>query len=158
MQSSESRSETRAPVVDLLECLALLLVPALGFGLTVAVFGGRENLVPGLVVGGMSGAMLMGLRRGFYAVRTDDGIERRLKEASDSPDENPWVRLSEVTDDLHDERYDPLLAIVFAVIGFGAFAAMPFLGDDLRLFGLLGVVGLVGITSSLMIVGQLLSR
>lgn len=158
MRSADS-GETRAPLVDLREYLALFLVPTLAVGLAVLVLGGRENLLVGLFVGAMFGAMLVGYRRLFYAVRTDEGIERRLTQVDDSPEENEWVRASEAVDEAHDERYDPILAVVFAVVGFGAFALIPFIGDtDLRLFGLLALIGLVGTTSALMTVGQLFSR
>lgn len=125
------REGTRAPFVDLREFLALFLAPTLAVGLAVLVLGGRENLL----VGAMFGAMLVGYRRLFYAVRTDKGTERRLTEVGDTPEENEWVRLSEALDELHDERYDPFLAILFAVVGFGAFALIPFIGNDLDLLG-----------------------
>jgi hypothetical protein len=144
--------------VDLHEYLALFLAPTLSVGLTVLVLGGRENLLAGSLVGAMFGAMLVGYRQLFYAVRTDEGIERRLTEVGDTPEENEWVRLSEALDELYDEKYDPILAVVFAVVGFGAFALIPFIGNDLDLLGLLSLIGLTGTTSALMTVGQLLSR
>lgn len=158
MRSADG-GETRALFVDLREYLALFLAPPFVVSLTVLMLGGRENLSIALFVGAMFGAMLVGLRRGFYAARTDEGIERRLTEVGDTPEENEWVRLSEVLEEAYDERYDPILAVVFAVVGFGAFALIPFIGDtDLQLFGLLALIGLVGTTSALMTVGQLLSR
>lgn len=157
MQSADT-GETRAPLVDLCEYLALFLIPPLVVGLAVLVLGGRENLLAGSLVGAMFGAMLVGYRRLFYAVRTDEGIERRLTEVGDTPEENRWVRLSEVADELSDETYDPILAVVLAVVGLGAFVAIPFAGDDGRTLVRLALLGLFGITTSLMTAGFALSR
>lgn len=157
MSPTES-GETRAPLVDRREYLALFLAPTLAVGLAVLVLGGRENLLTGSLVGAMFGAMLVGYRRLFYAVRTDEGIERRLTAVDDSPEGNRWVRLSETLDELYDERYDPILAVVLAVVGLGAFATIPFAGDDGRTLVRLALLGLFGITTSLMTAGFALSR
>ncbi len=148
----------RAPFVDLREYLALLLAPTLTVGLAVLALGGRENLLAGSLVGAMFGAMLVGYRRLFHAVRTDEGIERRLTEVGDTPEENEWVRLSETLDELYDERYDPVLAVALAVVGLGAFAAVPLSDGTPRTAVRLALLGLFGITTSLMTAGFALSR
>ncbi|ADJ16066.1 hypothetical protein [Halalkalicoccus jeotgali] len=157
MQSADS-GETRAPFVDLREYLALFLAPTLTVGLAVLALGGRQNLLAGSFLGAMFGAMLVGYRRLFHAVRTDEGIERRLTEVDDSPEGNRWVRLSVALDERYDETYDPILAVVFAVIGLGALAAIPFIEGSPRTLIQLALLGLFGITTSLMTAGFALSR
>ncbi|SIR50209.1 hypothetical protein SAMN05421858_2533 [Haladaptatus litoreus] len=148
----QSPQEKTVPVVDILEIAGLFLLPTLGFGLAVAPLGSGENLTVGLFVGAMFGAMfgaiLMSMRRVFYAVRTENGIERRQRTYSSDPDENPWVRAANIE---YDEKYDRILAAVLAVVGIAAFAAIPMLNPDG--FGVvrLTLLGLFGIVTSLFI-------
>ncbi|WP_049969461.1 hypothetical protein [Haladaptatus cibarius] len=144
----QSPQEKTVPVVDMLELVGLFLLPTLGFGLAVATLGSGDNLVVGLFVGAIFGAILVSMRRVFYAVRTVDGIERRRRTYSSDPDENPWVRAANIE---YDEKYDRILAAVLAVVGIAAFAAIPMLNPDG--FGVvrLTLLGLFGIVTSLFI-------
>jgi len=82
------QSETRAPKVDILESSLLLVVPSLFLGVVASVFGDGD-LAVGLLSGGLFGALLVSYRRAFYAVRTENGIERRRRSYSDDPADNP---------------------------------------------------------------------
>jgi hypothetical protein len=145
-----SQPETRAPLVDVLELLCLLVLPALIVGLVLSVVSGSEDLVAGIVIGGLFGAILAGLRRGFYAVRTEDGIKRRLRSPPEDSD-NVWARLASIE---YDPKYDRLLTLILFTVGLGSFAAIPFVGPQngpliLRLV----FVGLFGLTAGLMTYG-----
>ncbi|MCH7660389.1 MAG: hypothetical protein IH933_07305 [Euryarchaeota archaeon] len=89
------------------------------------------------------------------AVRTDEGIERRFVEISDSPADNPWVRLANIEYDPKDDR---VLAVVLAVVGIAGFAAIPFADGDVRTVTRLALLGLFGVTVSLMTIAQLSMR
>ena len=145
-----SQPETRAPLVDVLELLCLLVLPALIVGLVLSVISGTENLVAGIVIGGLFGAILAGLRRGFYAVRTEDRIERRLRSPPEDSD-NALARLASIE---YDPKYDRFLTLVLFTVGLGSFATIPFVGPQngplvLRLV----FVGLFGLTAGLMTYG-----
>jgi hypothetical protein len=145
-----AQPETRAPLVDALELLGLFVIPALLVGFVLSVVSGTDALVAGLVIGGLFGAILAGLRNGFYAVRTAEGIERRLRSPPDDSD-NVWVRLANIE---YDPKYDRLLALLLFVVGVGSFAAIPFVDPQngpliLRLV----LVGLFGLTTALMMYG-----
>ncbi|WP_231185300.1 hypothetical protein [Haladaptatus sp. DYF46] len=144
------QSETRAPKVDILETGLLLVVPSLFLGVVATVFGDGD-LAVGLLSGGLFGALLVSYRRAFYAVRTENGIERRRRSYSDAPADNPWVRLASVE---YDGRYDRLLGAVLAILGVGAFAAIPATNPDGPTVLRLVVVGLFGTTCPLLIVGS----
>ncbi|KTG08411.1 hypothetical protein AUR64_19475 [Haloprofundus marisrubri] len=149
-EEAEEAEETRARAVDVTESLALLLVPTLLVGGSVALFAGSDSATGGLLVGGMFGAILMGLRRGFYAVRTESGVERRLRTYDAADDNNPWVRLASVE---YPEKYDRFLALGLAVLGVGAFALVPFVGGGFEWGIRFVAVGLFGVVSSLLVVG-----
>ncbi|WP_201740232.1 hypothetical protein [Salinigranum halophilum] len=143
-----SDRESTAPVVDLLESASLLVLPALAVGLFVSVLSGAENFVAGVAIGGLFGAILAGLRRGFVAVRTDDGIERRRRP---TPDDTVWARLAEVE---YSQRYDRVLTVVLFGVGIVAFGAIPFVdpqNDSLSLR--LVIVGFFGLVSALVSLG-----
>ena len=117
-----SQQETRLPLVDILEILGLIVVPALLFGLGVVILDGPNEFVTGTIVGGVFGVLLARLRGSLAAVRTDDGIKWRLRSA---PDETVWTRLTAIE---YDGKYDRLLAVVCLLVGVGAFAAIPVAG------------------------------
>ncbi|GAA0225104.1 hypothetical protein ACFFQF_10010 [Haladaptatus pallidirubidus] len=146
----QSPQETTAPVVDMLEIAGLFLLPTLGFGVGVAVLGSDENIVTGLFVGAIFGGILLSLRRAFYAVRTEDGIERRRRSYSSAPDENPWVRAANIE---YDEKYYRILAAVLAVVGIAANAAIPMVNPEGFAVVRLALLGLFGIVTSLLISG-----
>ena len=50
-----SQPETRAPLVDALELLALFVLPALLVGFVISVVSGTDALVAGLVLVGLFG-------------------------------------------------------------------------------------------------------
>jgi hypothetical protein len=145
-----AQPETRTPLVDALELLALFVLPALLVGVVLSVVSGTDALVAGLVIGGLFGAILAGLRNGFHAVRTAEGIERRLRSPSEDSD-NMWARLANVE---YDPKYDRLLAPVLFVVGVGSFVAIPVVDPQngpliLRLV----LVGLFGLTTALVTSG-----
>ncbi len=148
----KSQREETAPAVDMLELAGLFLLPTLGFGVCVTVLGSDENLVVALFAGAMFGSILVSMRRAFYAVRTENGIERRRRTYSSDPDENPWVRIASIE---YDEKYDRILAIVLGFVGIAAFATIPFVdGGDSTVLRLV-LVGLFGSTTSLLVYGSL---
>jgi hypothetical protein len=145
-----SRGRTRAPLVDALELLGLFVLPVLLVGVVLSVVSGTENLIGGLVIGGLFGAILAGLRRGLYAVRTAEGIERRLRSPPEDSD-NVWARLATIE---YDPKYDRLLALVLLVVGVGSFAAIPFVDpQNGSLILRLVLVGLFGLTTALVTYG-----
>jgi hypothetical protein len=145
-----SRGRTRAPLVDALELLGLFVLPVLLVGVVLSVVSGTENLIGGLVIGGLFGAILAGLRRGLYAVRTAEGIERRLRSPPEDSD-NVWARLANIE---YDPKYDRLLALVLLVVGIGSFAAIPFVDpQNGSLILRLVLVGLFGLTTALVTYG-----
>jgi hypothetical protein len=144
-----SEREPRLWILDVAEALALVLVPAVVFGVSVAVLSGGENLPSGLFVGGIFGAILARYRGAMVAVRTEDGIERRLKSYSTDPEDNPWVRAANIE---YDEKYDRVLVVVFAAVGIAALGAIPFVDDELFM-GWLAIICLIGIAASVMTYG-----
>lgn len=142
--------EPRIPVVDALEILGMLVLPPLLGGLGLRLLTGPEDVVAGVVVGGAVGMILARLRREFIAVRTADGIERRVRPV---PEDTLWIRLANVE---YDERYDRWLAAVLLGLGIAAFASIPFVDPQNGLL-LLWVVflGVFGLTSALMTYGSL---
>lgn len=98
--------ESRSPVVDALELLGLLVLPPLLGGIGLRLLTGPEDVVAGVVIGGVVGLISARLRREFVAVRTADGIERRVRPV---PEDNLWIRLANLE---YDETYDRLLAVV----------------------------------------------
>lgn len=143
-----SDHERPAPLVDLLETVGLLVLPAVVVGLSVSALSGAENFVAGVAIGGLFGAILAGLRRGFVAVRTDDGIERRRRP---TPDDTVWARLADVE---YDPRYDRVLTVVLFGIAVVAFGAIPFVDPQNDSLGLrLVIVGFFGLVSALVSLG-----
>jgi hypothetical protein len=137
-----------APLVDLLETVGLLVLPAVVVGLSVSALSGPENFVAGVAIGGLFGAILAGLRRGFVAVHTSDGVERRQRP---TPDDTAWARLADVE---YDPRYDRVLTVVLFGIAVVAFGAIPFVdpqNDSLSLR--LVLVGFFGLVSALVSLG-----
>lgn len=150
--SPNADSETRVPVVDALELLALFALPALVGGVGFALFGGSESFVTGLVYGGCVGYLLVTIRARFQAVRTPDGIERRRPD----PEDTWWTKVANIE---YDKKYDRILAVVLALVGIAAFAAIPFVDTrDMGLVLRLVMVGLFGITVSLMTYASLSLR
>jgi hypothetical protein len=115
-----SDRERPVPRVDLLETGGLLVLPALAVGIFVSVLSGVENFVAGVAIGGLFGAIVAGLRRGFVAIRTEDGLERKRRP---TPDDTVWARLAAVE---YDPKYDRVLTLVLLGIGVVAFGAIPF--------------------------------
>ena len=145
-----SQGETRAPFVDALELIGLFVLPTLLVGFVLIVVSGIDALVAGLVLGGLFGAILAGLRRGFYAVRTAEGIERRLRSPPEDSD-NVWSRLANIE---YDPTYDRLLALLLFVVGVGSFVAIPFVDPrNGPLILRLVLVGLFGLTTALVTYG-----
>lgn len=146
-----SERERRVPTVDVLESCVLGVVPALFVGTVATVFGGDGRFVPGFCVGGLFGAVLVSYRRVFYAIRTENGIERRRRTYSDDPAKNVWVRLSSID---YDGKYDRIVGTVLALVGIGAFAAIPLTHPDGPTVIRLILLGLFGITTALVAIGS----
>lgn len=143
-----SDHERPAPLVDRLETVGLLALPALVVGLFVSALSGAENFVAGVAIGGLFGAILAGLRRGFVAVRTSDGIERRQRP---TPDDTVWARLADVE---YDPRYDRVLTVVLFGIAVVAFGAIPFVDpQNDSLIVRLVLIGFFGLVSALVSFG-----
>lgn len=141
-----SADETRAPAVDLLEAAALVAVPGAAFAAGAAVGGHRP--VAGLIVGAVFGGFFAALRRSVYAVRTPEGIERRLRRPDPDPDESVWIRLATVE---YPKRYELPLAVACGVVAIGALAAVVLVDDAYVVLRLLMVslVGMLGALGSL---------
>lgn len=144
---ADAREETRLPAVDAVETLGLVVVPAVVVGLGTAALGGPDGFVAGAAVGGVAGALFARIRAPLRAVRTDDGVERRLPS---TPDGTLWARLAGVK---YDERYDRLLAVACLLVGVGAFAAVPLTNVDGPSAVRLAAVGLGGLVCALLVVG-----
>jgi hypothetical protein len=143
-----SDHERPAPLVDLLETVGLLVLPALVVGLFVSALSGAKNFVAGVAIGGLFGAILAGLRRGFVAVQTSDGIERRQR-----PTPNNTV-LARLTDVEYDPRYDRVLTVVLFGVAVVAFGAIPFVDpQNGALIVRLVIVGFFGLVSALVSLG-----
>lgn len=143
-----SEHETPAPFVDLAESIGLLVLPALGMGVVLGVLSGTENIVAGVTIGGLFGAIMMGLRQGFVAIRTSDGIERKRRLA---PEDTVWSRIAQIE---YDSTYDRAVSLVLFAVGVTALAAIPVVGPQsgplvLRLV----TVGLFGLVASLLLFG-----
>ncbi|WP_135827682.1 hypothetical protein [Halorussus halobius] len=136
-----SRGETRAPEIDVLECLALLVVPAVLVGGAATLAGGDQS-VPGLFVGGLFGAMLVGYRRLFYAVRTDEGIERRSRAARERASDHWTVRVARAE---YDPRVEWAVVALAGAVGAVSLASLVLVEPGRRpplrlvLFGALGL-------------------
>jgi hypothetical protein len=143
-----SDHERPAPLVDLLETVGLLVVPAVVVGLFVSALSGAENFVAGIAIGGLFGAILAGLRRGFVAVQTSDGIERRQRP---TPDDTVWARLADVE---YDPRYDRVLTVALFGVAVIAFGAIPFVDpQNSSLIVRLVIIGFFGLVSALVSLG-----
>jgi hypothetical protein len=136
-------------MVDVLETGGLLILPAVAVGILVGVLSGAENFVAGVVIGGLFGAILAGFRRGFVAIRTEDGLERKRRP---TPDGTVWARLAGVE---YDSRYDRVLTVVLFGIGLVAFGTIPFVApqDDALIIRLV-IVGFFGLVSALVSLGS----
>jgi hypothetical protein len=96
------------------------------------------------------GAVLAGLRRGFYAVRTEDGIERRLRTAPANAD-TAWTRLADFE---YDPTYDRYLTVLLFVLGIGTFAAIPVVDpQDATTVLRLVALGLFGLVAAVLLSG-----
>ncbi|WP_132058706.1 hypothetical protein [Halorussus amylolyticus] len=150
--SPNADSKTRAPVVDLLESVAAFVLPALVGGVGFALLRGSESFTTGLVYGGCVGYLLFTIRWRFRAFRTPDGIERRRPD----PEDTWWTKVANIE---YDKKYDRILAVVLALVGIAAFAAIPFVDtEDMGLVLRLVMVGLFGVTTSLMTYASLSLR
>lgn len=147
--SAATRRETRAPLVDAVETLAFVAVPAAGLAAVTAVSG--RGAVAGLLLGAVLGAVFAAFRRTVVAVRTPDGIERRLRRFDDDPETNPWVRLANVE---YDKKYEPVVAAGSGVVGVAALAAVVLFADDPWIAVRLLAVGLVGLVGALGALGM----
>jgi hypothetical protein len=118
-------------------------------GILVGVLSGAENFVAGVVIGGLFGAILAGFRRGFVAIRTEDGLERKRRP---TPDDTVWARLAGVE---YDPRYDRVLTVVLFGIGLVAFGTIPFVDpqNDSLIIRLV-IVGFFGLVSALVSLGS----
>jgi hypothetical protein len=136
-------------MVDVLETGGLLILPAVAVGILVGVLSGAENFVAGVVIGGLFGAILAGFRRGFVAIRTEDGLERKRRP---TPDDTVWARLAGVE---YDPRYDRVLTVVLFGIGLVAFGTIPFVDpqNDSLIIRLV-IVGFFGLVSALVSLGS----
>jgi hypothetical protein len=136
-------------MVDVLETGGLLILPALAVGILVSVLSGAENFVAGVAIGGLFGAILAGFRRGFVAIRTEDGLERKRRP---TPDDTVWARLAGVE---YDPRYDRVLTVVLFGIGLVAFGTIPFVDpqNDSLIIRLV-IVGFFGLVSALVSLGS----
>ena len=119
-------------------------------GVVLGVVSGTENLVGGLVIDGLFGAILARLGRGFNAVRTAEGVERRPRSPPEDSDDT-WARLANIE---YDPKYDRLLALLLFVAGVGSVAAIPFVdpGNGPPVLRLL-LVGLFGPRTALVTYG-----
>lgn len=144
----EGDGETSAPLVDALEVAALVATPALGLAAAVALAGG-EPLV-GLIVGAVLGSGLGVARRAMYAVRTSDGIERRVRRFEAAEDPNLIVRLANTE---VDPRVELAVGLVCGLIAVGALIAIVLFVEDagtalrlaaLALFGMVCGLGALG--------------
>jgi fructose-specific phosphotransferase system IIC component len=134
--------------MDRIETVSLLVLPALVVGVVVSALSGAENFVAGVAIGGLFGAILAGLRRGFVAVQTSDGIERRQRP---TPDDTVWARLADVK---YDPRYDRVLTVLLFGIAVVAFGAIPFVNpQNSSLIVRLVIVGFFGLVSALVSLG-----
>ena len=141
--------ESRAPLVDALEILGLLVLPPLLGGISLRILTGPEDVVGGVVIGGAVGLILVRLRREFVAVRTETGIERRVRPV---PEDNLWIRLANIE---YDEKYDRLLAVVLFGLGVTAFAIIPVIDPQSGVLVLwLVLLGVFGLTTALMTYGS----
>ena len=140
--------ERPAPMVNLLETVGLLVLPALAVGIFVTVLSGPENFVASVAIGGLFGAFLAGLRRSVVAVRTEDGLERRQRP---TPDDTVWARLADVE---YDPRYDRALTLFLFGIAVVAFGAIPFVDpqNDTLIMRLV-IVGFFGLVTTLASLG-----
>ncbi|WP_192918528.1 hypothetical protein [Salinigranum salinum] len=114
----------------------------------MSALSGPGNFVAGVAIGGLFGAILAGLRRGFVAVQTSDGLERRQRP---TPDDTLWARLADVE---YDPRYDRVLTVGLFGIAVVAFGAIPFVdpqNDSLTIR--LVIVGFFGLVSGLVSLG-----
>jgi hypothetical protein len=143
-----SDRERPAPRVDFLETGGLLVLPALLVGVFVSVLSGAENFVAGVAIGGLFGAILAGLRRGFVAVQTEDGLERKRRP---TPDDAVWARLAVVE---YDPKYDRILTVILFGVGVVAFGSIPFVDpqNDTLIIRLV-MVGFFGLVAALVSVG-----
>ncbi|WP_380676571.1 hypothetical protein [Salinigranum sp. GCM10025319] len=143
-----SDHERPAPLLDLLETVGLLVLPALVVGIVVSLLSGAENFVAGVAIGGLFGAILAGLRRGFVAVQTSDGIKRRQRPI---PDDTVWARLAGVE---YDPRYDRVLTVALFGLAVVAFGAIPFVDpQNDSLIVRLVIIGFFGLVTALAGVG-----
>lgn len=149
---AKSDSETRAPVRDVLESVAAFALPALVGGIGLALVRGSESFASGLVYGGLVGYLLFSIRWRFQAVRTPDGIKRRRPD----PEETWWTKVASIE---YDKKYDRVLAVVLALVGIAAFAAILFADrGNMNAILRLVLVGLFGITTALMTYASLSLR
>lgn len=142
-----SGEETRAPEIDLLECLVLLVVPAALVG-GAATLGGGDRLRMGLFVGGLFGAMLVGYRRLFYAVRTDEGIERRSRaHAGPEQTRDHWtVRVAEAE---YGPRVEWAVVALVGAVGVVSLASLVVLEPGQRPPLRVVLVGALGLPAAL---------
>lgn len=136
--------ETSAPLVDALEVAALVAIPALGLAAAVAFVGG-EPLV-GLIVGAVLGSALGVARRAIYAVRTPDGIERRVRRFEAAEDPNLLVRLANTE---VDPRIELAIGLGCGLIAVGALLAIVLFVEDAATALRLGALAMFGMVCGL---------
>jgi len=133
--------DQRAPLVDALEILALLLVPALLGAAGVALLAGPDPAPWGAVAGGAVGLGLAKARRELYAVWTPDGLERRVRPATGSEEDRGAVSIRR------------LVAAVLFLGGGVALLSIPFVARDGTDVFVLVMGGLLALTVAVVLRG-----
>ncbi|KTG08346.1 hypothetical protein AUR64_19125 [Haloprofundus marisrubri] len=139
-----SQQKPHNRIRDVAEAVVLLVLPIPVVAPVLLTLG--RNVQTALFLPGLFGFVLFRVRLRYRAIRTDDGIERRLFD----PEETWWAEAASIE---YDEKYDRILAPVCAAVALGAFALVPvYAGDDgvaLRLV----MVGAAASTGALAVYG-----
>ncbi|ADQ65695.1 hypothetical protein C499_10834 [Halogeometricum borinquense DSM 11551] len=139
----ESNEPVSAPRVDAAECAAAFLIPILVAAVWMLAAGAGLKVLLG---GGTVGWMIVRVRLRFRAVRTADGIKRQR-----CPTDEGWGM--QFADWEYDPKWDRRLAAVLAVIGAGAFVAIPVVDAPDGILLRLVVIGHVSLICALAVFG-----
>lgn len=137
-----SHAERRAPLVDLFESLALFAVPTAVLG--VAALLGTGDALAGAVGGALFGAVLASFRLGFVAVRTENGLRRRLRVRPDDAEDGWLARLARRE---YDPRVEWSVVALVGAVGVASLAALVLVDSGFPPFLL--VVGALGLPAAL---------